>query len=268
MATRAQVDRLRTEIGDLQESRSKTRTHSSLRKEFEGRPIPFMAEILGVRLTPDQVAAVHDLETRPQVHIRGAHATGKDYLASAYALYKAVVLGGTVISSAKVERQVRHVYFHTVAALWRAADLGGDLFASGLFVPGGGRILGFTASDPSGFTGWHSSAGVTVILSEGQGLEGWVFEAAQGCLAGPRDTLLVVGNPLFALENLQRLGVGARIRYGRPGCNHVEGVADHVGENQGDRFGGVGVPGQVAALDLGEMLAHRVDRGDLRAAGE
>ncbi len=76
------------------------------------------------------------------------------------------------------------------------------------------------------------------------------------------------GNPPLAFENRQRLGICSRIGHGRPGGDHVEGIADHVGENQGDRFGGMGLTGQVAPLDLGEMFAHRVDGGDVRSAGQ
>jgi hypothetical protein len=65
-------------------------------------------------------------------------------------------------------------------------------------------------------------------------------------------------------------GVGEARRVGHRGTagNRAEVIADDVREDQGAELGRRGEPGQTAALEQREVLAHAVDLIDVGAAGE
>ena len=82
------------------------------------------------------------------------------------------------------------------------------------------------------------------------------------------------GQGLFAqaqavlLRHSQRVGAGGGVGAGGAGGDHVQRVADDVGQNDRiDRCRGAGL-GKAAALDAGQALAHRVHLDDVGAAGQ
>ena len=83
---------------------------------------------------------------------------------------------------------------------------------------------------------------------------------ARGAGTLPADAVLV--------QNLQRAREGGGVRRGGAGADHVEVVADHVGEQQRYHRRGTRQPRQLPALDARDVLAHGVDLVDVRAAGE
>src|ERR1039458_8722890 len=58
------------------------------------------------------------------------------------------------------------------------------------------------------------------------------------------------------------------VRRGRAGADHVEIIADHVGEQQREDLRGIGQARQLAAFDLGDVLADCVDLVNAGAAGQ
>ena len=70
------------------------------------------------------------------------------------------------------------------------------------------------------------------------------------------------------LRDGERLGAGARVRAGRAGGDHVERIAQDVGEDDGEHLRRGAELREAAALDGGEPLADGVDLDDVRAAGE
>ena len=77
-----------------------------------------------------------------------------------------------------------------------------------------------------------------------------------------------IGHHAVALQHRVGIGERAGVGHGRAGADHIERVADHVGENQRDHAGRVRQPRQPAALDLIEVLAQRVDLVDIRPAAQ
>ena len=70
------------------------------------------------------------------------------------------------------------------------------------------------------------------------------------------------------LRHGQRVGAGGGVGAGGAGGDHVQRVADNVGQNDRiDRCRGAGL-GKAAALDAGQALAHRVHLDDVGAAGQ
>ena len=87
----------------------------------------------------------------------------------------------------------------------------------------------------------------------------------------------------FLLQQVQRLraegqtvpahkGHGLRrcgaVRIGGAGGDHIRGISDDVGEEDGIHMGRGAELGEPPALDAGEPLADGVDLGDVRAAGQ
>ncbi len=60
------------------------------------------------------------------------------------------------------------------------------------------------------------------------------------------------------------LGEGGGIGGGRTGGDRLQGISDHVREDNGGKLRRVGHPRQLAALRRGEVLAHRVQFIDRR----
>ena len=66
------------------------------------------------------------------------------------------------------------------------------------------------------------------------------------------------------LEHRQRGLRRGRVGHGRAGGDHVQRVAEHVGDDQRNEPPGAARPQQAAALDAAELLAHRVELLDVR----
>ncbi len=78
-----------------------------------------------------------------------------------------------------------------------------------------------------------------------------------------------VGEPQAVFSHhLQRLCAGRRIGIGRAGGDHIQRIAQNVGQHDGEDLRGQAALGEPAALDRGEALAQRVHLHDVRAAGE
>ena len=78
-----------------------------------------------------------------------------------------------------------------------------------------------------------------------------------------------VGEPQAVFSHhLQRLCAGRRIGIGRAGGDHIQRIAQNVGQHDGKDLRGQAALGEPAALDRGEALAQRVHLHDVRAAGE
>ena len=73
---------------------------------------------------------------------------------------------------------------------------------------------------------------------------------------------------LIFFRNGQRLLTGAAVGIGGAGGDHIQRVADDVGQNDGINGGGLAVERKAAALDGGQTLADGVHLDDIRAAGK
>ncbi len=198
------LDRLEQDLLELTgtgvlESRE-GRNRAELVRRYRGRPLPFIREVLRVKVTPQQQDVVRAVIANPLVVVPGSIGVGKDFISTALAMYWAYIEGALVIFQAPTERQATtilmgevHRHFH------RATELPGDLLQRALRIPGTSHagILSMTSTESSKLTGFHAPD-VRVVLSEAQGLEDHAWEAALSVAVGPRDRILAVGNPLRA----------------------------------------------------------------------
>lgn len=189
------VRRLAEGIGELLEHQEGNRARSELRR-YLGNPLGFFEEVLDVDLTPPQVELVQAILDNPQVVCRGCHGSGKDFTVACIALYWVFAVGGLVLLTGPTERQVKEILMRReVRRLFKGKRLPGDLFEMALRIEDDERcgILAFTASDTDRFTGHHAPA-VLIAITEGQGVEAEIYEAAQRVLTGEMSRLVVVGN--------------------------------------------------------------------------
>jgi hypothetical protein len=103
-----------------------------------------------------------------------------------------------VLITGPTERQVKHVVMGQVRRAFNtAADLPGSLYELALRLDGSEEmgILAFTSTDASKLTGVHAPR-LMVIVTEAQGIEGLVWEAAFANATGAESWIVAVGNPL------------------------------------------------------------------------
>jgi hypothetical protein len=198
--TSATVDRIERNLGELLARHRSTRSLASFAR-YRDDPVGFLRDVLHEKyIIPQQIAAAESVRDHRQTMIRGCQGSGKDHLAARLALWWVYARQGLAILSGPTDRQVGEILVrrNLKRAFTRAGDLPGELYARALHIEGHEEsgILAFTANDPDAFTGHHSPGGVLVILTEAQGIEDGIFEAADACMAGSDDRELVLCNPV------------------------------------------------------------------------
>jgi hypothetical protein len=185
---------LEVELGEIQESR-KGRVQDWGR--YEEDPVGWARDVLGFDSWARQEETLRSVADNPLTVVRGANGTGKDAVSfGPVALHHVFVRGGMVIGIAPTKRQADEIAMRELGRWWRAGNLPGDLFRSALRIEGDRGVLSFTSSEVSRLTGYHHPR-LLVILTECQGLDPFVWEAALSCCVGDEDRILAVGNPLF-----------------------------------------------------------------------
>lgn len=198
MSTAATLRRLKKEFGDLVDRHDRGRDLGDLTR-YRDDPVGFIREVLGETdpgpwSVQEEIAG--SLVDSALVHVQSCNGAGKDWLSARLALWWVYARQGLCIVSGPTERQIRGVVFGELSTSWTGTgDLPGELYSLALRVPGAGEAIGFASTSASSFTGWHDP-NLLVILTEAQGLEDWVYEAALSCAVGSGSKILAVGNPL------------------------------------------------------------------------
>jgi hypothetical protein len=191
-----ELRRLQREVGDLVESHERAASLETFSR-YRDDPVGFLVEVLGVKNLWHRQREIAELvRDNRHVAVRSCNSAGKDFLGARLALWWTIARGGLSILTGPTERQVKHVLFKELARAFRGnPDLPGELFQLALRIGDEDRILGFTSSDADKLTGFHDPE-TLVIITEGQGVEPDVYEAAQACATSASSRLLVLGNPL------------------------------------------------------------------------
>ena len=102
---------------------------------------------------------------------------------------------GMVIATSVTDRQARQVTMREVRrAFLSTPSLPGSLFQMELRVDDSSGILAFTSDHVEKLVGFHHPR-LLLALSEGQGLDAQVFEAAHACATSAANKICVYGNP-------------------------------------------------------------------------
>jgi hypothetical protein len=100
-----------------------------------------------------------------------------------------------VIATSVTDRQARQITMREVRRAFLATpSLPGELFQMELRVDDSSGILAFTSDHVEKLVGFHHPR-LLLALSEGQGLDAQVFEAANACATSEENKIVVYGNP-------------------------------------------------------------------------
>mgnify|MGYP003328861547 CR=1 FL=1 len=166
-------------------------------EQYRADPVAFCADVLGFRPWSRQADVLSLLATSKRVAVRSGHKVGKSRLDAAAALWWAYTQPrARVILTSSGNRQVKTILWRELRTLHRAARLPGVCAldpGTGLRLPDGREILGFTTQDAERMAG-QSGDQLFFIIDEASGYPQPIWEAIQGNLAGG-GRVLCTGNP-------------------------------------------------------------------------
>ena len=160
-------------------------------------PVRFAAETLGVNLWPKQCDVLRAVWRQRRVAVKSGNGLGKDFTAAVAVLW---YLHGhdpaIVLTTAPTFRQVRHVLWRQIHALYRAAAgaLGGQMLDTRWELAEDRYALGLSATEADQFQGFHS-ANLLVVVDEAEGVAEPIYEAIEAVMTSAHPKLLLIGNP-------------------------------------------------------------------------
>jgi hypothetical protein len=189
-----ELDRLRGEVGEIVAKHDATKGLVNFTK-YADDPVGFLRDVLKCDPWSAQVEMAERVRDHPQVCIVSANSIGKDWLISRLCLWHVYARRGLAILTSVTDRQVRNISMKEVRrAFLSTPSLPGELFQMELRVDDESGIVAFTSDHVERLVGWHHPR-LLLCLSEGQGLEPDVFEAAHACATGAENAIVCYGNP-------------------------------------------------------------------------
>ena len=178
-------------------------TREELALELIEDPAYFVREILGItKLWSGQEQIINAIRDNRVVVVPSGHALGKDYIASAIALWFLYShCPAKVILTAPSQRQVKDIMWSELTHRFTHSkvELDGDLQSLKLILRNDWFIEGFTTKEVNSqvgkFQGYHSP-NILIIVSEGQAVEDLIFDQAEAIMTSINSKMLVIGNPI------------------------------------------------------------------------
>ena len=188
---------------------------------YRNNPVGFVKKVLGAKSakrlsdgSPYQFEILSDLAGHPKVCVRSGHGVGKSAVDAWATLWWLITrpYSRVVIVAPEFSRQVRAVLFSEIRKWTNRSkvNLPVVVLASRVIVDGYGEewsATGMPATEPDRIEGFHSDAGVLLILDETKGIPQDTYDALQGALTG--------------LEREQTLGDEHARRTRRPLLSHL-----------------------------------------------
>jgi hypothetical protein len=167
-------------------------------ERYRDGPVGFATEVLRVdRLWEAQRKHLRAVVESPRVAAYGANGCGKTFDDAIIALWWVYCRNGLVVATSAREGQLKEQFMRDVKILFHhAIDLAGELYGLAVRRPDNplSGILCVAAGDTSRIRGQHAP-NMMVQLQESQGLEEWVFQAAEMmAVGGDSDRVTVTGN--------------------------------------------------------------------------
>ena len=157
----------------------------------------FAQDVLGVRLWRKQREVLEAVRQERRVAVKSGNGLGKDFTAAVAVLwYLQLHDPAIVLSTAPTFRQVRHVLWRQIHALYRraAGRLGGRMLDTRWELAEDRYALGLSANDADQFQGFHSP-NMFVVVDEAEGVGETIYEAVEAVLTSANPRLLLIGNP-------------------------------------------------------------------------
>ena len=160
-------------------------------------PARFAAETLGVQLWSKQLEVLEAVLQNRRVAVKSGNGLGKDFTAAVAVLwYLHLHDPGIVLSTAPTFRQVRHVLWRQIHALYRpvAGVLGGRMLDTRWELAEDRYALGLSATDAAQFQGFHNE-NMLIVVDEAEGVDEPIYEAVEAVMTSANPRLLLIGNP-------------------------------------------------------------------------
>lgn len=165
---------------------------------YRGRPAEFASQVLGSRWWRMQAEAAQLVAAGPRTVIKSANGVGKTYLAADLALWFLYTHSPSIVlTTAPTQRQVRQLLWEEIRRRHRSARvaLPGRVTQAGLRVGDGWYALGLATNDDVRFQGFHAEH-LFIVFDEASGIDGAIWQAAEGVAVGANNRMLAIGNPL------------------------------------------------------------------------
>lgn len=189
-----ELDRFRTDVGAIVAKHEAKRGLTDFTK-YAADPVGFLRDVLHCDPWAAQIKMAELVRDEAKVALVSANSIGKDWLVARLALWWTYAVRGFVIMTSVTDRQARHISMKQVrSAFLGAPSLPGELFQMELRTDDQSGIIAFTSDSADRLVGFHHPR-LLLCLSEAQGLEPEVFEAAFACATGVENKILCYGNP-------------------------------------------------------------------------
>jgi len=187
----------------IPQSATKKLEAKQFRDRIKDDPQFFVREILGIdKIWAGQVKILEALRNNKKVVVPSGHALGKDYIASAVALWFLYShYPSKVILTAPSQRQVKDIMWMELSSRYKNAKvkLDGDLMSLKLMLDHDWFVEGFTTKEVNQsvgkFQGYHSP-NILVVISEAQAVEELIFDQAEAIMTSHNSKMLIIGNPI------------------------------------------------------------------------
>jgi hypothetical protein len=189
-----ELDRFRADVGAFVAKHDAKRGLADFTK-YAADPVRFLRDVLHCDPWAAQIKMAKLVRDNPKVALVSANSIGKDWLVARLALWWTYAVRGFVIMTSVTDRQARNISMKEVRRAFLAApSLPGELFQMELRVDDQSGIIAFTSDSADRLIGFHHPR-LLLCLSEAQGLEPEVFEAAFACATGVENKIVCYGNP-------------------------------------------------------------------------
>ena len=168
--------------------------------DYPPDPVEFAQHVLGVSLWERQQEVLRAVADSRRVAVKSGNGLGKDFTAAVAMLwYLSAHDPAIVLSTAPTFRQVRHLLWRQVRALYRrAADrLGGKMLDTRWELADDRYAMGLSADGADQFQGFHC-ANMFIVVDEAAGVSDTIFEAVETLMTSAQPKLLLLGNPTRA----------------------------------------------------------------------
>ena len=166
----------------------------------------FAADTLGVELWRKQREVLEAVRAERRVAVKSGNGLGKDFTAAVAVLwYLQLHDPAIVLSTAPTFRQVRHVLWRQIHALYRraAGRLGGRMLDTRWELAEDRYAMGLSANDADQFQGFHSP-NMFVVVDEAEGVGETIYEAVEAVMTSANPRLLLIGNPTVTSGGFHR----------------------------------------------------------------
>lgn len=163
-------------------------------------PVEFMRDYLGIRLWGKQEEVVYAIWENRYVSVASCHAIGKSFTTAAILItFLHCFENSIVLSTAPTGRQVEHVLWRNVRAIWRRARkplLGNKPLTTRYDIAEDWYAMGFKPTDQETdpLQGFHAE-NLLAIIDEAAGAPATIIDGMMAALTSEGAHMLMIGNP-------------------------------------------------------------------------